>query len=65
MEIHIAKIRNSKDISLRQLAILTGISKTTLNDIENSKVSPTILQLEKIAKGLNVKIHDLISSEYL
>lgn len=65
MEIHIADIRYEKMVSLRQLSALTGISKTTLNDIENSKVSPTIHQLEKIAKALHVRIRDLIKSEYL
>lgn len=65
MEIHLREIRNSKKLTLRQVEVLTGISKTTLNDIENDKVSPTIYQLEKIAIGLNIKIHDLVTSEYL
>ena len=44
---------------------MTGISKSTLNNIETYKVSPTAQQLETIAKALNIKISDLISSEYL
>lgn len=47
-----------------KLSKLTGISKTTLNDIENNKISPTIKQLENIAKALDIKITDLFDSRY-
>ncbi len=47
-----------------QLARMTEISKTCLNDIENEKVSPTLNELERIAKALDVKITDLFDSEY-
>lgn len=43
---------------------MTGISKSTLNNIENEKVSPTIAELEAIAKALNMKITDLFDSDY-
>ena len=55
---------NSKNITLVKLAALTGISKSTLNNIENQKVSPTIAELEAIAKALNMKITDLFESDY-
>ena len=53
-----------KNITLKQLQDLTGITKTALNDIENGKKSPTLDQLEKIAKALNVRITDLFISKY-
>ena len=56
--------RHAKDLSLRELSDLTGIGKTTLNNIENGKVSPTLDQLEAIAAALNVKITDLFDSPY-
>ena len=43
---------------------MTDIGKSTLNNIDNEKVSPTLKQLEAIAKALNVKITDLFESEY-
>lgn len=64
MEIRIWHARNNKKLTLKQLQDLTGISKTTLNDIENGKNSPTLDQLEKIAKALNIRISDLYISEY-
>jgi DNA-binding XRE family transcriptional regulator len=46
------------------MAEITGISKTTLNDIENGKVSPRLKTLEQIAKTMDVHITDLFDSEY-
>jgi transcriptional regulator with XRE-family HTH domain len=47
-----------------ELAKKSGIGKSTLNNIENGKVSPTLFQLETIAIALEVKITDLFESEY-
>ena len=64
MEVLTWQARNSKKMSLVKLSKLTGISKSTLNNIDNGRTSPTINQLEAIAKALNVKISDLYDSEY-
>ena len=54
--------RTAKGFTLMQLAAKSGIGKSTLNNIENGKVSPTLFQT--IAIALNVKITDLFESEY-
>ena len=64
MEILTWQARNNKKVALVKLSGLTGISKSTLNNIENGRVSPTIKQLETIAKALGVKISDLYESQY-
>ncbi|MES0412622.1 helix-turn-helix transcriptional regulator [Anaerostipes caccae] len=64
MEVRTWHARHNKNITLKQLQDLTGITKTALNDIENGKKSPTLDQLEKIAKALNVRITDLFISKY-
>lgn len=64
MKILTWQARDSKKITLIELSKMTGISKSTLNNIDNEKVSPTLKQLEAIAKALNVKITDLFESEY-
>lgn len=64
MKILTWQARDKKKITLMRLEELTGISKSTLNNIENGKVVPKITQLEKIAKALNMKITDLFESEY-
>lgn len=56
--------RKEKKLTLKQLEELTGIGKTTLNNIENGLVSPTMQQMEKIAHALEVRITDLFESDY-
>jgi transcriptional regulator with XRE-family HTH domain len=58
------EIRTAKSLKLEAVAAVTGVSKSTLNNIENGKTSPTLANLEKIAKGLGCRISDLYESEY-
>lgn len=64
MKILINEQRVKKRLSVRALSEMTGISKSALNDHENGKTSPTLYQLEQIAKALNVRITDLFDSEF-
>ena len=64
MKILVWKFRHDKNLTLKQLAAESGISKTTLNDIENEKLSPTLNQLEAIARAMDLRITDLFESEY-
>lgn len=54
----------SKNVSVRQLSLTTGIPKSTIDNIMNEKYSPTMDNMEKIAKALKVRISDLYESEY-
>ena len=58
------EIHTAKGLKLEAVAAVTGVSKSTLNNIENGKTSPTLANLEKIAKGLGCRISDLYESEY-
>lgn len=58
------EIRTAKGLKLEAVAVVTGVSKSTLNNIENGKTSPTLANLEKIAKGLGCRISELYESEY-
>lgn len=64
MRVLTLEARQNKNMTLIQLSKMTGISKTTLNNIERGKVSPTLKELEAIAKALDVKIGDLYESDY-
>lgn len=64
MKILLAKIMYEKNVSVRQLSNLTGIPKSTINNIMTEKYSPTLDNLEKIAKALKVGIVDLFESPY-
>ena len=64
MEILTWQARRLRQMTLVRLAALTDISKSTLNNIENGKASPTLDELEAIAKALDFKITDLFDSAY-
>ncbi len=64
MKITLWEKRTEKQFTLINLAKKTGIGKSTLNNIENGKVSPTLIQLEKIAIALGGRITDLFESDY-
>lgn len=64
MKILIWEARTAKGLTLMQLAKLSGIGKSTINNIENGKVSPTLFQIETIAIALGLRITDLFDSDY-
>lgn len=64
MEVLTWQARTKKGVTLVQLAELTGLGKSTLNNIENAKTSPTLIELEAIAKALGTRITDLFDSDY-
>lgn len=64
MEILTGKARLDKGLTLKELSKRTDLSTSTLNNIENGKTSPTMWQMEQIAKALNLKISDLYASKY-
>lgn len=64
MKILTWQARTEKHLTLAQLAAMTGISKSTLNNIENGKTSPTLDELEVIAEALNLRITDLFESDH-
>ena len=64
MKILLDNIMYNKNISVRQLSNMTGISKSTINNIMNEKYSPTLDNLEQIAKALKIRITDLFDSPY-
>ena len=64
MKILIGEIIYKRNISYRQLSIMTGIPKSTISDICNGLTMPRIDTLELIAKALKVHITDLFESEF-
>lgn len=55
----IKKLRNQKGISLRELAQLTDVSHSFINDIEKCRRYPAPAVLDRIAKELGVKTSGL------
>ena len=62
--IYLWQIRRQRGITLKELEKMTGLGKTTLNNIENQRVSPTIKSAERICEALGITFKDLFESEY-
>jgi transcriptional regulator with XRE-family HTH domain len=59
---NIRNIRKNKGYSIMKIRELTGLSKSTISEIENDKSSPTSDTLEKIANALGVNISDFFDN---
>ncbi len=64
MKILLAKIMYNQNLSVRQVAAMTGLSKSTVSRIANGETSPTADMLERLAIGLNVRVTDLFESDF-
>ena len=64
MKILIGEILYKRGLSYRQLAIMTGLKKSTIANYCNGVYTPRIDDMELIAKALKVKITDLFESDY-
>ncbi len=62
MKILLDKVMRSKNLTVRQVAYVTGIPKSTIHDIINGKI-PRMDTMERLAAGLKVRISDLYDSE--
>ena len=63
MKVLLGQIMYDKNLSVRQVSIMTGVSKSTINRIANGQVSPTLDTVEQLAKGLHLKVTDLFKSD--
>lgn len=57
----IRRIRLNKELTLEEVAGLTGLTKGLLSKIENNRVSPPISTLVKVARALEVSLGDFFS----
>lgn len=57
-------IMESKRITYRQLAKMTGVSKSTIHRIANFEQYPTQDIMISIAKGLKLKVTDIFYLDY-
>ena len=58
------RLRNERNLSLGQLAELSGVSKVMLSQIEKGDSNPTVNTIWKIASGLNVPYTAILEHFY-
>ena len=64
MKILLDKYMTNKNLTVRQVSVLTDIPKSTIADIQNNKTMPRMDTMENLAKGLKIKITDLFDSPF-
>ena len=65
VKFHIREVREEKGMSIRQLAELSGVSKSHISDIESGRKMPTIYVLCVLAVAMGVQLGELFSCEQL
>lgn len=63
MKILLSQIMYERNLSVRQLSIMSGVPKSTVQEDMNEDSNPKIKTLEKLAIGLNCRITDLFESD--
>lgn len=58
----LAKTRKDKGLTQEEVAFSVGVSPTYIGFIEQGRRNPTILNIYKISKVLNIKLNELFSS---
>ena len=60
---NLKNIRHERNLSLEQLAELTGVSKSMLGQIERAESNPTINTLWKISHGLDISFSRIMRTK--
>ena len=62
--VRIVEICNERDITVNKLAIMSGVTQSTLNNIVSGRNnSVTLSTLKKLCDGLEITIKDFFASE--
>jgi transcriptional regulator with XRE-family HTH domain len=56
------EFRRERDLTLSEMAAITGVAASTLSRIENNQVSLTLDKMLRLSRGLGVELTDLIAS---
>ena len=59
--LQIKKLRESKNLSQRQLGYIIDKEQKSINRLENGQTNPSIYFLSEVAKGLEVSLADLVN----
>lgn len=58
--LNLQRLRRGKKVSQEELAHRAKIHQTYLSGVERGRRNPSLLVLERIAKGLGVDVEDLV-----
>lgn len=64
MKILLGEIMYKKNLTIRQVSIMSNVPKSTISDIISGRTSPRMETMEKLAAGLKIRITDLFESPF-
>lgn len=64
MKVLLDQIMYERNLTVRQVSIMTGVPKSTISDIVSGRTSPRLNTLEQLAARLKVRMTDLFESTY-
>ena len=59
---YFTKLRKKQNLTIKEISQKTGISETTLSNIENNKVIPRLRTLLKLVKFYNITFKELFEN---
>lgn len=65
MKILLDEYMDKNNLTERQVSRMTGLSRSTIHEIRTGAAMPRIDTMEILAKGLQIKISDLVDSPYI
>ena len=57
----IKNLRKERNLTIKQLSELSGLSTVTINFYELGKIKPNLISVQKLAKALNCDFDELAS----
>ncbi len=64
MKILLGKYMYEHNLTARQVELLTGVPKSTVNRIANGQISPRMDTMEQLARGLQIPFSSLYESDF-
>lgn len=61
---HLKRLRNSKQMTLEQLAFAADVELSQIHRIETGKINPTLTTLIAISNGIEITVSELINVEF-
>lgn len=66
MKLNLKELRNARGLTMQELASISGVTKDTINSIENDRINNEEIRLStliKLCKALKCKMSDLLPKE--
>lgn len=61
LEVHLKEVRSSSGMTQAELAVAIGVSRKTINTIENGVYTPSTVLALKLARHFGMAVEDLFS----